>query len=60
MEIFQIENIKNLSETTFEAANPHQLYTAMAAKSFKDFINVLSLIIEKYGAEVLYEINRVK
>ncbi len=55
-----MENIKNLPETTVEAANPHQLYAATAAKSFKDFINVLSQIIEKHGAEVLNEINRVK
>ena len=55
-----MENINNLPETTVEAANPHQLYAATAAKSFKDFINVLSQIIEKHGAEVLNEINRVK
>jgi len=55
-----MENIKNLPETTVEAANPHQLYAGTAAKSFKDFINVLSQIIEKHGAEVLNEINRVK
>ena len=55
-----MENIKNLPEATVETANPHQLHEATAAKSFKDFINVLSQIIEKHGAEVLNEINRVK
>ena len=55
-----MENIKNLPETTVEAANPHQLYAVAETKSFKDFINVLSQIIEKHGAEVLNEINRVK
>lgn len=55
-----MENIKNLPETTVEAAIPHQLYAANAAKSFQDFINVLSQIIEKHGTEVLNEINRVE
>ncbi len=55
-----MENIKNLPDTTVEVANPHQLYAATAAKSFKDFINVLSQIFEKHGAEVLKEINRVE
>ena len=55
-----MENMNNLVETTVEPATPHQLYASTAAKSFKDFINVLSQIIEKHGAEVLNEINRVK
>jgi len=55
-----MENINNLPETTVEVANPHQLYAATPAKSFQDFINVLSQIIEKHGAEMLNEINRVK
>jgi len=55
-----MENMNNLVETTLEAANPRQLYAVAAAKSFQDFINVLSQIIEKHGAEVLNEINRVK
>lgn len=53
-----MENIKNLPETTVETANPHHLHAATAAKSFQDFINVLSQIIKKHGAEVLNEINR--
>ena len=55
-----MENIKNLPETTVEATLPHELYATTTTKSFHDFINVLSQIIEKHGAEVLNELNRVE
>ena len=55
-----MENIKNLPETTVEATLSKELYAARASKSFQDFINVLSQIIEKHGAEVLNELNRVE
>ena len=55
-----MENIKNLSETTVDTTLPHDMYATTAAKSFQDFIKVLSQIIEKHGAEVLNEINRVE
>jgi len=55
-----MENMNNLAETTVEAATPHQLYAVTAEKSFQDFINVLSQIIKKHGAEVFKEINRVE
>ena len=53
-----MENIKSLSETTVNTTLPHEMYATTAAKSFQDFINVLSQIIKKHGAEVLNEINR--
>lgn len=55
-----MENIKNLSETTVDTTLPNEMYATTAAKSFQDFIKVLSQIIEKHGAEVLNEINRVE
>ena len=55
-----MENIKKLPETTVEATLPHELYATTTTKSFHDFINVLSQIIEKHGAEVLNELNRVE
>ena len=55
-----MENIKNLSQTTLDTTLPHEMYATTAAKSFQDFIKVLSQIIEKHGAEVLNEINRVE
>ncbi len=55
-----MENIKSLSETTVETALPQELYAARASRSFQDFIKVLSQIIEKHGADVLDEINRVE
>ena len=55
-----MENIKKLSETTVDTTLPHEMYATTAAKSFQDFIKVLSQIIEKHGAEVLNEINRVE
>ena len=55
-----MENIKKLSETTVEATLPHELYATTTTKSFHDFINVLSQIIEQHGAEVLNELNRVE
>ena len=55
-----MENIKNLSETTVDTTLPHEMYATTTTKSFHDFINVLSQIIEKHGAEVLNELNRVE
>ena len=53
-----MENIKSLSETIVETAPPDDKYAN--SKSFQDFINVLSQIVEKHGAEVLNEIDGVE
>jgi len=55
-----MENIKNLSQNTVEAAQPHSTITTTKTKSYQDFINVLSKIIEKHGVEVLNELNRAE
>lgn len=52
-----MENIKNAPNPTATAAIPPNSYEK--TKAYQDFINVLSQIIEKHGAEVLDEINRV-
>lgn len=52
-----MENIKNAPDNTATATAPPKSYEK--TKAYQDFINVLSLIIEKHGAEVLEEINRV-
>ena len=52
-----MENIKNTLDHTATAAVPPKSYEK--TKAYQDFINVLSQIIEKHGAEVLDEINRV-
>ena len=54
----QMENIKSLSETTVKTTPPDDKYAN--SKSFQDFINVLSQIVEKHGAEVLNEIDGVE
>ena len=55
-----MENIKNLSQTTLDTTLLNEMYATTTTKSFHDFINVLSQIIEKHGAEVLNELNRVE
>lgn len=52
-----MENIKNAPDPTATAATPPKSYEK--TKAYQDFINVLSQIIEKHGAEVLEEINHV-
>ena len=52
-----MENIKNAPNPTDTVVTPPKSYEK--TKAYKDFINVLSQIIEKHGAEVLDEINRV-
>ena len=52
-----MENIKNSPNPTDTVVTPPISYEK--TKSYQDFINVLSQIIEKHGAEVLDEINRV-
>ena len=52
-----MENIKNISNPNDTSAAPPNSYEK--TKAYQDFINVLSQIIEKHGAEVLDEINRV-
>ena len=52
-----MENIKSISENTAKATASNEKYAK--TKAYQDFINVLSQIIEKHGAEVLDEINRV-
>lgn len=51
-----MENIKNVPNPTVTATAPPESYEK--TKAYQDFINVLSQIIEKHGAEVLDEINR--
>jgi flagellar biosynthesis chaperone FliJ len=51
-----MENIKNMSNNAPNTATPNQSFEK--TKAYQDFINVLSQIIEKHGAEVLGEINR--
>ena len=55
-----MENIKSLSKNTVETAQPHSTIAPAKTKSYQDFINVLSKIIEKHGAEVLNELNRAE
>ena len=50
-----MENIKNAPNPTSTAAIPPNSYEK--TKAYQDFINVLSQIIEKHGAEVLNEIS---
>ena len=52
-----MENIKIVPDNTALTAAPPESYEK--TKAYQDFINVLSQIIEKHGAEVLAEINRV-
>ena len=52
-----MEYIKNTPVATATAATPPNSYDKTIA--YQDFINVLSQIIEKHGAGVLDEINRV-
>lgn len=52
-----MENIKNAPNPTATAATPSNSYEK--TKAYQDFINVLSQIIERHGAEILDEINRV-
>ena len=51
-----MENIKNAPNPTDTVVTPPKSYEK--TKAYQDFINVLSQIIEKHGAEVLDEINR--
>ena len=53
-----MENIKNTAENTTKTTLPNEEYAK--TKAYQDFINVLSQIIEKHGAEVLNEINGAK
>ena len=50
-----MENIKNAPNPTDTVVTPPNSYEK--TKAYQDFINVLSQIIEKHGAEVLEEIN---
>lgn len=52
-----MENIKNVPNPIATATAPPESHEK--TKAYQDFINVLSQIIEKHGAEVLDEINRV-
>ena len=53
-----MENIKSISPNTDKTTSPDEMYPK--TKAYQDFINVLSQIIEKHGAEVLNEINHTK
>ncbi|EGW38163.1 hypothetical protein [Desulfosporosinus sp. OT] len=51
-----MENIKNIPNNAPKDPAPNKTFEK--TKAYQDFINVLSQIIEKHGAEVLGEINR--
>ena len=53
-----MENITKVSQNTVETTPPNEIYAK--TKAYRDFINVLSQIIEKHGAEVLSELNHTK
>ena len=53
-----MENIKSVSPNTDKTTPPTEIYAK--TKAYQDFINVLSQIIEKHGAEILNEINHTK
>uniref|UniRef100_UPI000A5E38A1 hypothetical protein n=1 Tax=Clostridium sp. NkU-1 TaxID=1095009 RepID=UPI000A5E38A1 len=53
-----MENIKSVSENTTKTPSPNEVYAK--TKAYQDFINVLSQIIEKYGSDVLNELNGAK
>ena len=53
-----MENIKNAPNPTDTVVTPPKSYEK--TKAYQDYINVLSQIIEKHGAEVLNEINHEK
>ena len=55
-----MENIKNPHETTANPALSYENYGIVAAKSFHEFIKVLTQIIEKHGEDVLNDIKRGK
>ena len=48
-----MENIKNIQGDTIKTPAPN--HTFEKTKAYQDFINVLSQIIEKHGADVLDE-----
>lgn len=49
-------NVKIIPNDATKSPVPNQSFEK--TKAYQDFINVLSQIIEKHGAEVLEEINR--
>lgn len=53
-----MENVKNMPKDAMKAPAPN--HTFEKTKAYQDFINVLSQIIEKHGAEVLNEISVTK
>lgn len=53
-----MENIEKVSQNTEKTTQSNEMYAK--TKAYQDFINVLSQIIEKHGAEVLSELNHAK
>ncbi|NWK11958.1 hypothetical protein [Clostridium cadaveris] len=51
-----MEDIKNIQSDAIKDPSPN--HTFEKTKAYQDFINVLSQIIEKHGAEALSEIKR--
>lgn len=51
-----MENVKKTTNDNTEAPAPN--HTFEKTKAYQNFINVLSQIIEKHGADILGEINR--
>ena len=52
-----MENIKQESQNTGISTPTNEEY--LKTKSYQDFVNVLSQIIEKYGADTLKDLERV-
>lgn len=55
-----MENIKSPHETTANVALSYENYRIAAAKSFHEFIKVLTQIIEKHGPDVLNDMKHGK
>ncbi len=53
-----MKNVKNIPTDAIHTPAPNHAFEK--TKAYQDFINVLSQIIEKHGAEVLNEINVTK
>ena len=53
----QMENIKHKSEDVTEESAPKKMPCQSGAKEYHTFINTMVSVVEKYGAEILEEID---
>ena len=53
-----MENVKHIPNDAMKTPAPNHIFEQ--TKAYQDFINVLSQIIEKHGAEVLNELSGTK